>query len=139
MTLSACVTARLSNSKNSGNIDAELTNFTSRLYIEQSFSNLARRKLRTFLTTFGVVIGIGALVSMFAFGQGVQKNVTDKFKELELFNYVNILPATAQELSRPRPALSPSAALRVNSVEGTKKTLNRRQFWMTNSSSGWER
>jgi len=82
-------------------------------YIEQSFSNLARRKLRTFLTTFGVVIGIGALVSMFAFGQGVQKNVTDKFKELELFNYVNVLPATAQEQSRPKRARS--------AVEGTEE------------------
>ena len=35
-------------------------------YIEQSFSNLRKKKLRTFLTTFGVVIGIGALVCMFA-------------------------------------------------------------------------
>jgi len=90
-------------------------------YVEQSFSNLARRRLRTFLTTFGVVIGIGALVSMFAFGQGVQKNVAGKFKELELFNYVNVLPATVQEQSQRKPALGPSAALRVNSVEGMKE------------------
>ena len=61
-------------------------------YIEQSFSNLCRKKLRTFLTIFGVVIGIGALVSMFSFGQGVQKNVTNKFKELQLFNCINVYP-----------------------------------------------
>jgi putative ABC transport system permease protein len=61
-------------------------------YIEQSFCNLWKKKLRTFLTTFGVVIGIGALVSMFAFGKGMQKNLTDTFNELELFNYLSIYP-----------------------------------------------
>ncbi|KPK37816.1 MAG: hypothetical protein AMJ65_13735 [Phycisphaerae bacterium SG8_4] len=61
-------------------------------YIEQSFSNLLKKKLRTFLTTFGVVIGIGALVSMFAFGKGMQKNVTGTFEELDLFNYISVYP-----------------------------------------------
>jgi len=59
-------------------------------YIEQSFCNLWKKKLRTFLTTFGVVIGIGALVSMFAFGQGIQRNITDQFNKVDLFNYINI-------------------------------------------------
>ncbi len=59
-------------------------------YIEQSLSNLRKKELRTFLTTFGVVIGIGALVCMFAFGKGMQKNLTDTFNELELFNYVGV-------------------------------------------------
>jgi putative ABC transport system permease protein len=63
-------------------------------YVEQSLSNLWKKKLRTFLTTSGVVIGVGALVSMMSFGKGVQKNVTDKFKELELFNYVSVYPAS---------------------------------------------
>jgi len=59
-------------------------------YIEQSFCNLWKKKLRTFLTTFGVVIGIGALACMFAFGQGIQKNVTEQFNKLNLFNYINV-------------------------------------------------
>lgn len=59
-------------------------------YIDLSFSNLWKRKLRTFLTTCGVIIGIGALVTMFAFGKGVQKKVTDQFRALELFNYVTV-------------------------------------------------
>jgi len=63
-------------------------------YIEQSFSNLRKKKLRTFLTTFGVVIGIGALVSMFSFGKGIQKNVTDSFKEMGLFNYIAVYSAS---------------------------------------------
>jgi putative ABC transport system permease protein len=63
-------------------------------YIEQSLSNLRKKKLRTFLTTFGVVIGIGALVSMFSFGKGVQKNVTDNFKKMGLFNYITVYPSS---------------------------------------------
>ncbi len=66
-------------------------------YIEQSFSNLFKKKLRTFLTTFGVVIGIGALVSMFSFGEGMQKNVTDSFKELGLFNYITVYPSSNRD------------------------------------------
>ena len=59
-------------------------------YIGQACGNLWKKKLRTFLTTSGVVIGIGALVSMFAFGQGIQRNITDQFKKLDLFNYINV-------------------------------------------------
>jgi len=79
-------------------------------YIEQSFSNLWKKKLRTFLTTFGVVIGIGALVSMFAFGKGMQKNVTDTFEELELFNYLSVY-------SRSRNARSVGSSEDPNSQE----------------------
>ena len=59
-------------------------------YIEQSFSNLWKKKLRTILTTCGVVIGVGALACMFAFGQGIQKNITDQFNKVDLFNYINV-------------------------------------------------
>ena len=59
-------------------------------YIDLSFSNLWKKKLRTFLTAFGVVIAIGALVCMVAFGKGMQKNVAERFKELELFNFITV-------------------------------------------------
>jgi len=59
-------------------------------YIEQACGNLWKKKLRTFLTTGGVVIGIGALVSMFAFGQGVQQNIKNQFEEMDLLNYINV-------------------------------------------------
>ena len=57
-------------------------------HIHQSLSNLWKKKLRTFLTTAGVVIGIGALFSMLAFGKGMQKNITDRFARFDLFRYV---------------------------------------------------
>ncbi len=64
-------------------------------YIAQASSNLWKKKLRTFLTTSGVVIGIGALVCMFAFGQGIQRNITNQFKKLDLFNYINVFAGGA--------------------------------------------
>ncbi len=64
-------------------------------YIEKSFSNLWRRKLRTLLTTFGVIIGIGALVCMIAYGKGIQKNVSESFTQMELFNYISVFTDSA--------------------------------------------
>jgi putative ABC transport system permease protein len=71
-------------------------------YIEQSFSNLRKKKLRTVLTTSGVMIGIGALVSMLSFGKGVQKNITDNFKDLDLLNYIAVYPPSEESLF-PQP------------------------------------
>ena len=48
-------------------------------------------KLRTLLTGFGVAIGIGALVAMISFGKGMQKNITDTFNSMELFNSITVL------------------------------------------------
>jgi len=70
-------------------------------YIEQSFFNLWKKKLRTTLTIFGVMIGIGALVSMFSFGQGIQDNITNTFNELQLFNYVSVYPRSENNQTIP--------------------------------------
>ena len=69
-------------------------------YIEQSLSNLSKKKLRTFLTTSGVVIGIGALVCMFAFGQGVQYTITERFEKMDLLNYVTIYKGERPRVGR---------------------------------------
>jgi hypothetical protein len=66
-------------------------------YIGQAGSNLWKKKLRTSLTTSGVVIGVGALVCMFAFGQGIQRNITDQFKKLDLFNYIDVFPRSGPD------------------------------------------
>lgn len=55
-------------------------------------SNLRDMKLRTALTAFGVTVGIGALVAMVGFGQGLQRNVTESFEKLDLLNSVTVLP-----------------------------------------------
>ncbi len=57
-----------------------------------SLGNLWRMKLRTVLTTAGVVIAIAAFVSMLSFGAGNQKLITDQFNDLGLFNTMQVYP-----------------------------------------------
>ena len=64
-------------------------------HLRFALSSLWKRKLRTFLTASGVMIGIGALVSMDSFGRGIQKNVTENFRSLELFNSLTVLPGNS--------------------------------------------
>jgi ABC-type antimicrobial peptide transport system permease subunit len=73
--------------------------FTEMLIL--SISNLWQAKLRTILTTLGVVIGIGALVSMLSFGTGMQKNITDALEANDLFTSLTVTSAkiNLEELS----------------------------------------
>lgn len=61
-----------------------------------ALDNLRRTKLRTTLTTLGVVIGIGALASMVSFGTGMQRNITDAFEANDLFTTMFV---TAKSIS----------------------------------------
>jgi len=65
---------------------------TFRDYLDFTWTDLGRMKLRTLLTSFGVMVGIGALVAMVGFGKGMQKNLTDSFQKMDLFNSLTILP-----------------------------------------------
>lgn len=56
--------------------------------------NLLRAKLRNALTIIGVSVGVAALVSMLAYGAGLQKTFTDEFTDLELFNTARIAPTS---------------------------------------------
>ena len=62
-----------------------------------SIGNLLRMKLRTFLTTSGVVIAIAAFVSMLSFGAGNQKYITEQFDKLGLFSTMQVYPKKSTE------------------------------------------
>lgn len=81
-------------------------------YIEVAGSNLWKRKLRTILTTVGVVIGIGALVCMFAFGQGVQRNITDQFNKVDVLNNIVVSPPRQDGRRRLRDSDDPDDSAR---------------------------
>jgi putative ABC transport system permease protein len=118
-------------------------------YIGQAGGNLWKKKLRTFLTTSGVVIGVGALVCMFAFGQGIQRNVTDQFKKLDLFNYVNVFAAggpdrpgessdpdddggrrggPVPDANQPSPRLDAQALERIGEIDGVEAAFPEMRF-----------
>jgi putative ABC transport system permease protein len=105
-------------------------------HIGLSLANLWKRKLRTFLTAFGVTIGIGALVSMVSFGKGMQKNVTESFRSLDLFNSLTVFsddfmagerfdpdqrpPAKALSSGAPRTVLDDTALGKIAALKGVE-------------------
>ena len=77
--------------------------------VEFALTSLRKRRLRTFLTASGVMIGIGALVSMISFGKGMQKNVTSAFQASDLFNTVMVMPGGPDEPSGDPDGRRPAA------------------------------
>jgi putative ABC transport system permease protein len=47
-----------------------------------AFGALRANKMRSFLTMLGIVIGVGAVIAMIAFGKGAQKSVSDRIAAL---------------------------------------------------------
>lgn len=48
-----------------------------------SVDNLSQRGLRSWLTIIGIVIGAGSVLSLLSLGEGLQKQMTEKFGELD--------------------------------------------------------
>lgn len=61
-----------------------------REFLGLALENLWRLKLRSILTITGVMVGIGALVSMLSFGNGMQKNVSDEFQKIGLLRTMQV-------------------------------------------------
>jgi ABC-type antimicrobial peptide transport system permease subunit len=64
-----------------------------------STGNLWRMKLRTFLTTSGVLIAIAAFVSMLSFGAGNQEHINNEFNKLGLFSTMQVYPRNRDNVS----------------------------------------
>ena len=62
---------------------------------------LRRTPLRAVLTTLGVTIACGSLVSMVAFALGMQRQVERPFTKLGLFNQSEVFPRKAEGTNRP--------------------------------------
>lgn len=61
-----------------------------------AWRNLRQAKLRTALTTIGVVVGVGAVVTMVSFGIGLQENLLrDAFTRIDFFTTITVLGPAA--------------------------------------------
>ncbi|MCO6486724.1 MAG: ABC transporter permease [Saprospiraceae bacterium] len=80
--------------------------------LRMAIHNLWRTRLRSSLTVLGVVIGIGALISMVAFGSGMEKNVTDAFMESGLFARITVSPLKL-DMNRPVESLTDTSGVSV--------------------------
>src|SRR5262245_25703950 len=61
--------------------------------------NLRQAKLRTALTTIGVVVGVAAIVTMVSFGLGLQKNILGQaMSKLDIFTSITVRGANVDAL-----------------------------------------
>ncbi len=65
--------------------------------LKTAWQNLTRRKLRTILTTLGVIVGIVTIVAMVSLGIGVKKEVMNSFEALGGLSTVTVKPQTEEE------------------------------------------
>ncbi len=86
-------------------------------FLRIAAGNLWRLKLRTLLTVAGVMIGIGALVSMLSFGNGMQKNVSAEFEKFDLINTLRISPGENENVKVPIDSASVSKILSLKGVK----------------------
>ena len=72
-----------------------------------SYRNLKRRKLRTFLTLLGIVIGVSAVVALISVAQGMQLAVESNLASAG-FDRLTIIPGGSDELGFPMTGYSAS-------------------------------
>ena len=60
--------------------------------------NLRESRLRSLLTTIGVVVGVAVIVTMVSFGLGLQRNAVQRFKDLDLFNEITVSGRSIESL-----------------------------------------
>lgn len=84
--------------------------------LKMALYNLKQRKLRSFLTLLGVVIGVAAVVATLSLGIGMQENIISQFRKFQ-GDVVSVIP----ERVMFRPG-TPSSAGRV--IQLTEKDLS---------------
>ena len=60
------------------------------ILLHLALRNLRQAKLRATLTTMGVIVGVAVIVTMVSFGLGLQSNMLERFKALDLFNEIQV-------------------------------------------------
>ena len=61
--------------------------------IRMGLKNLLRRKLRTFLTTLGIIIGTISIVVMISIGMGMQKSINDEMEQFGTIDIIEVYPS----------------------------------------------
>jgi len=95
---------------------------TIRDVIDIGLGNMWRMKLRTSLTLLGVVIAIGAFVSMLSLGAGMQKNVSEQFDKLGLLFTIQVSQKHQEEGgdTTKSPSLNDSVLTKMMNLPGVQ-------------------
>jgi putative ABC transport system permease protein len=121
----------------------------AREFLSIAAGNLWRMKLRSGLTISGVVIGIAALVAMFSFANGVQRNVSSEFRKLGLLRTMQVFSGEIPPMGEHRsetaadtttgPPLDVAALDRVRAIKGVELVYPQLAFDARIEGSGRER
>ena len=82
---------------------------------------LARNKMRTTLTMLGMIIGVGAVITMVALGAGAQASIADQIKGAGT-NTVTVFPGSANAGGWPSSSM-PSSSQAESGTKGAAQTL----------------
>ena len=82
-------------------------------YFKLSFTNLQRRKLRSWLTMLGIFIGIATIVSLISLGEGLQSTVTSQFANIG----PDLISIMASQFGPVAAAAYPFTMREVNAVD----------------------
>ncbi len=107
---------------------------------------LLRNKMRSFLTTLGIVIGVSAVIAMVAIGEGAKKRVEDSFASMGAdllivlpgtttrggaFGGFGSMPTLTWDDLRAIRAEVPSVRAAAAQLRGTAQVLSEDQNWTT--------
>jgi len=76
-------------------------------------AGLRRKQLRTWLTVFGIVIGIAAIVALVSVGQGLGEYIGQQLNAMGT-DYVNIQPGNLQDMLQGNPMTGATKSLTEN-------------------------
>ena len=95
---------------------------TFRDLVTISSGNLWRMKLRTFLTTSGVLIAITTFIGMLSFGAGNQERISEQFNKLGLFSTMQVYPKNRESTNDTTAVatLDQTAIRRITRVPGVR-------------------
>lgn len=100
-----------------------------------AWTNMVQTPLRVALTVLGVVVGTACLVSMAAFGVGLQKIGAEQVSKTNFLNTITVFPAPARhrnlagpQARRPSPSLDDAALAQIASLPGVSSVTPVVQF-----------
>lgn len=90
--------------------------------IRIAFKSLQRNKTRTFLTMLGIIIGVAAVITMLAIGQGAKKIVEDQVSSMGT-NVITITSNFNSSASTARAAAGSGTLVKVEDVDAIKSQV----------------
>jgi putative ABC transport system permease protein len=90
--------------------------------IKIAFKSLQRNKTRTFLTMLGIIIGVGAVITMLAIGQGAKKIVEDQVNSMGT-NVITISSNFSRSSSTARSEAGTGTLVKIEDVAAIKNQV----------------